>query len=742
MHTNAAEIPLTEIPWNFFQENWVYMWQKILDEEKVEEYRLNYIRNYISGMSDDYPYKVDISRINQSMYYPIKINWNYNITSVKDYEWKDINFTQTWDTIRIYYDSFLNSFGTWIYDTENLILKDYSPYHKSPKQLTISDSEWNSTTINFQFFSSIANFNQQITQWNTTYIIKEDDNLNISLSKDYNNADVKLFALKYFIPNFNNYEKIIGDIINEKNIKININYDIIKILNLNSYDFSIISINTFSKKSCDPNYYWYNSRIAEPRLINDPNDLEIQTKFENELLNTFYWANIELSKSEWGEFVPYTNVSTNTNITQFDQLEDWLYKYKITNLDTEYKRICANHFNSSDININYGKWNYFLFVEWNIHKYNSPLDWDIINLEEFLSEHQIEQSNYFNVSLKDFEWEVIASIDKDCFLNWSCNFKNNVDNYLYDIDPCEKANLSISYKDYYNEIDLNNEILLWSDCSLEPSINEIDFFTDDFYMNYKIDIENIDNLNYVFYDKNDNIISDVNEFRSEEIEEAYANTSPVEILWNIFYWTDPWYSSFIWIKNDSLIFDNIWKIVVFNNWTEVWTITFNSEQRAIFEKIETDNDLKGGFSLRENISIESKKIIWKNFENLIFNRKLKIDLSRFEETYNSRILLDRINLKLDLINKINVTNIDKSKLFVCRNAIGTQEQFDNIENMFWCYDLKSIEEDNTWFYYYKEYPGIFNLYIYWKKWLVNEDFKNFDVNFKLFFSKMNFTLFD
>lgn len=645
--------------------------------------------------------------------------------------------------------NFLDSFWTQYYDDKNFILKDFAPYQVSPKTLSFEDINWNTATINFQFISPFFTFpNEKIVTWNEVVLL-EDWNLEFSLDRDIDVDSTKIFLAEVWFESW--FDHIIQNlqISDPKNISLDSNGDVYNIVNGNNYDFNIVQIKTFSKDSCDSEKYWYNVNFPYSYVSNY--SIKINNVFEKEVWNTFYWAKLDLKKHNWTSFeshssydLKYPGISFNEYDydlwTEINTLEDWLYSFSVSDIDTAYNRICTNQYNSPNTNTKYVNSQYFIISDWKTLEYTimgDKIEFDrwsyIYNLQDSFSQKQIELSQHYNVSATDSNWEVIASIDKDCYINWSCNFSNRVNNYINNLPDGEKVKLEISYKDSF--IDYNKIDYIWANQSSD--IDVVFEWTYDNILNtsksHIFNVINAQSLKLDFYDK-DNKKMDFLEIT--DIDEYYNMDESA----SDYYFYDAWVGFDLIINNDT--FPKIEKIDIYLNDFYFWYLEFDSIGEIALNKNSLTSEGMQYTSYRKLINATSSKLDYVNFEGLLFNRKLSLDAknftnSNFGGTYWN--VLNKTLLDINFINTQNITSVDKSKLYICKNPITSQELFNNIDNLVWCYTLKEIEENKIWFYVNNISSNLefFDIFIYGKNWVINDDFKSFDLNFKIYFSFFN-----
>lgn len=235
-----------------------------------------------------------------------------------------------------------------------------------------------------------------------------------------------------------------------------------------------------------------------------------------------------------------------------------------------------------------------------------------------------------------------------------------------------------------------------------------------------IDINSINNLEII--DKNNLIIQNekinpeyINNYWSyyemiesdETLYEIYQNKIIYEIVWEKILLIVP-NSVFnnikeIRLKNDiNLIqkidsFAQFWEIINFNDTTKIWLVNKESDYWY--------------FSVNHYFMTP--------IENTLFIRKINL-------YKNAKNWFLKVDLNLTWTN-ITTKNLDK--LYICTNYI---DNIENIDNTLWCFNYDYI--NNFWLFI----ENINTVYIYWVKWIVNNDFKTIKIDFEIKYDEIIF----
>ena len=193
----------------------------------------------------------------------------------------------------------------------------------------------------------------------------------------------------------------------------------------------------------------------------------------------------------------------------------------------------------------------------------------------------------------------------------------------------------------------------------------------------------------------------------ETLYEIYQNKIIYEIVWEKILLIVP-NSVFnnikeIRLKNDiNLIqkidsFAQFWEIINFNDTTKIWLVNKESDYWY--------------FSVNHYFMTP--------IENTLFIRKINL-------YKNAKNWFLKVDLNLTWTN-ITTKNLDK--LYICTNYI---DNIENIDNTLWCFNYDYI--NNFWLFI----ENINTVYIYWVKWIVNNDFKTIKIDFEIKYDEIIF----
>lgn len=597
------------------------------------------------------------------MYYEIDLNNDIEVTKIEYYLWNEMNFkwVSTWNwtsKIYLYFDSFydkkIDNYGNieYIWKYEN-----FKTYAFSPEKLKIFQSS-DIIEINFQFY--LPKFD--IENFYNGFIVRNLSNkivINTTSSWDLNNN----FKLNYDYV-FDNDKLIISSFYWNIDFSFYWKYDIF-LSKFHIFDWS-----------CNDNI-GYNYKIDENifKFIED-NDLYKALKLDK--------VNFILKKYNNWNFLGYNNFSNK--ITEwslsFSWLENWLYSFELSNLETIDKNICSLYYNKTIKDI-YSWVKVFTFYSKDNKIYNYFLNFNDIfpslkDLNFTLGyeyynnlQNNIFQIEKFKVNLKDKENNILYSTWTNfCIQDTDCNNRLSDDLKDFISNSVKPILVEVEYKD--NILNEDKKYNFWYKQIVFNSERSFSWYTMyDFY-------NNIPNNNLKI--------------------KLLKNNSEEEILQN---------------NNYNYILNIIWlfKVIDVNNQTKLFYNYETDESKNIF--IDNDNNkyicnYNGDSNYydcynKENINYNciydynSEKIICENGQN---NFEINYKTIFYDTEYKEYICnFNQDNQNYECIDENNQNYIFTEKY-------DTKYIFDKDNN-----EIKCIED---WYYYNcidkqsKEYECSFN----------------------------------
>ena len=665
---------------NMKLDNWVFLWNKKLDEQKLRNQNTSYYSNNIINNFNNSPinflksYSYDNLKLDNYLYYEFKIDNDKSITSVKDFNWDELNY-KTVDIewikyLKIYYNSFKNIIWEW-YDQYQEYKYKNNEYLYSPEKITIIFED--NTNYEFLFRSNIIELDINNNIDESIIILDENKEININIEQ----SEIENIAI-----NQTNYERAFDT----------------------SYENWVLK-SIYTNEELDPYYenfdiaiYWkYDLYLEKYRVFNKSfckNDFDFaisneryDDKFYLENISEWYWygwmsfkeLNIDIKKYENWNIEDFDNyeffVNKNwDNYFSLDINEDWLYKIEFEWISKE-EYLCSEYYNTNiDTNFKENDYlmnnNVFYSHSWQIWVYwsfdllfDDLIDrWFDIKWEynDFL-----DKIEYLNFEIKSSSWDIIYTWDKSCIDNWECEneYYNQIENYIQNQEIfLWNINMHIKYKDIFSEektYTLNNIYYLEDSYYDFMELENWYMFFDSNIMRildsntsqYSIKIKN-NNWAYINLDSiEENELDEIFTIAEENaINETWSEFFPEEILMKYFetelinrYW------------NKSLIID--WAIYINKN-NLIYNIEIYKEN-----KLEKNIDFKKYLDLSWNNLVLSK--VSKNYYHFtIENNNLEFEGIRLNEEEESSIKKVKINNNIDAIKLINsVDYIDGSLNF-------------------------------------------------------------------------------
>lgn len=714
-------------------DNWVYLWIKKLDEQKLESLTSTYVKNTLTNWFNtnqrsltenmrNYDLYKDL--LYKSLYYDLNLSNTKEVLKVKDYLWNDMSFSynnSTWiNNIKIYYESFFDIIWknqNW----ENLYKNKYNDSYKlKSEKIIVEYLDWTKTEFNFRFNIPKLNFsNQKI--WNNI-ILNQNNEIILEINNlNSNNLNVQW---TYWLENIYEENRLIWRLVNNPNYHIWYNMYF-----YNWYDIYYEEINLFNEKACnnDDEVYYY------------PQWNKFILWRNNSYYTDFYNLNLSLiqNKSNGNEEINNIEYYNDKDELIIYWLSDWVYKLNI-DWESYWEKICREIYSKeiktsfriwSDLNNNwvfYYKdnlwWSYAkiekLFYYLN-QEINFSLDWKYYNFGQFIEKLD------FNV--KDINWNLIYEWNKECINSWNCTYQIQE---IINEGWYNEVILEIKYKDAFSEEEILKKVY---DINKRAKVN-LDIFTKwNIYTLWKIDI--YDNLwfnNLMFLDDK-NI-----KLNSIKIEENDLNN-----IWDLVEQKliDDWHEKYddeIYIEYMEIALQEIyWEIIIYTTFNDYWELIIPN---SFSEKLNTIeyylDDIK-------NWEINVKNILDEyNYEwlNLINISKKYIQLSSNTIDINKIELANWIQIRYKNNTVESVIKIEEDSLennyywFQSSYSLINEEVIFNQNN--WK-PLYYLDQNNSKIYLFISIDDLYNIeninYSFWEN-------QNLEFNkYRIFDEKTNFS---
>ncbi len=642
---------------NMKLENWVFLWNKKLDEQKLRLENTSYYSN--NRINDFYnnpinflkTYSYDDIKLDRYLYYEFKIDTDKTITSVKDFNWDELNFEiidiEWIKHIKIYYNSFKKTILDWYYEYQEYKYEN-NEYLYYPEKITINFED--RTNYELLFKSNIIDIN--ITNRIDKNIIFLDENKEINLLIDENEIENIAINQTNYERAFNtNYENWVLKSIYISD-ELEPYYESYDIAMFWKYDLHLENYRVFNESFCENNIDF---AISNERINN---------KFYLENISEWYWywwiefkeLNIDIKKyNNWNieNFENY-DFSIDINSNNFFNLEineEWIFKIELEWVSKE-EYLCSKYYNKKidtvfkennylmNNNIFYNhSWEIWAYWSFELLFYNITDRWFDIKWE---FQDFIDKIEYLNFEIKSSSWDLIYSWDKSCIWNWECEneYNTEIENYLENQEVfLWEINMHVKYKDifskektytlnniyyledsYYDFVKLNNWNILF-----DSNIYKVLYSSNNKY-NLKIknnnseyiQLENIweEELDEIFTIAEENAINDTwTEFFSEDILMKYFEIELINRYWN-----------------KSLIVD--WAIYINNN--------------NLINKIEIykENNLEKEINLKKYLELSWNNLILNKISDKYYHFVIK----------NNELIKDWENSVEDILKEIKINN--------------------------------------------------------------------------------------